>query len=209
MNLIVVGTSRCDVLARAPAGERNRWTRLSPRGPLRSRKAGRRGAPSLPDSCCQHEMLESRNFAMKREGGFSLIELLCAILIIGISLVGLAQGIVTALRSSKESELQTAAALIAAGRIELVRAEGFLMEGEDEGECGEGLSLYQWKQSITATDTDGLYDVKVAVENTQTGKPIYTLQTLLFDPPYSTDMETSDDSNRSSRSNDNRRRSLQ
>ena len=52
---------------------------------------------------------------MKRNAGFSLIEVMCAVLILGIGIAGLTQGITTALASSKEAEVQTAAALLAAG----------------------------------------------------------------------------------------------
>ena len=53
-----------------------------------------------------------------RNSGFSLVEVMCAILILGIALAGLTQGVTTALTSSKESELQTTAALFAAGLVE-------------------------------------------------------------------------------------------
>jgi len=123
--------------------------------------------------------------------GFSLVEVMCAVAILGISLVGLTQGITAALKSSKESEIQTTAAFIAAGQIETLRAEGFILEGETEGACGEGLDLYQWRQSISTTDIEGLYDVQVVVENSNTGKRIYELQTLLFDPPLLSSFEDS------------------
>ena len=113
---------------------------------------------------------------------FSLIEVLCAILILGVALAGLTHGITTAISSSKESELQTTAALYAAGLMETLRAEGILIDGETEGTCGEGLSLYRWRESIATTRIDGLHDVKVVVENSRTGKTIYELQTLLFEP---------------------------
>ena len=128
---------------------------------------------------------------MNRTAGFSLVEVMCAILILGIGLVGLTQGIATALSSSKESEVQAAAALIAAGRIETLRAEGYLADGEDQGECGEGLSLYRWKQSVTSTPIDGLHEVKVVVENSKSGTAIYELQTLLFEVPSSSTMDPS------------------
>jgi prepilin-type N-terminal cleavage/methylation domain-containing protein len=118
-----------------------------------------------------------------RNAGFSLVEVMCAILILGIALAGLTQGVTTALTSSKESELQTTAALVAAGLIETLRAEGNLSDGATEGECGEGLSLYRWKQSITRAGIDGLHEVDVVVQNAKTGEPIYELQTLLFQPP--------------------------
>jgi type IV pilus modification protein PilV len=119
------------------------------------------------------------------QAGFSLLEVMCAILILGVGLVGLTQGITAALKSSKESELQTTAALLAAAQIETLRADGFVIDGETDGD-GEGdLSLYHWKQSVTSTRVEGLHEIEVLVENANTGKTIYELRTLLFDPPLS------------------------
>ena len=120
-----------------------------------------------------------------RSAGFSLVEVMCAILILGVGLVVLTQGITGALKSSKESELQTTAALLAAGRIETLRADGIIIDGETDGDGPEGLSLYHWKESITSTRIDGLHEVEVVVENSNTGKTIYELKTMLFDPPVS------------------------
>jgi len=120
---------------------------------------------------------------MKHNAGFSLMEVMCAIMILGIGVVGITLGITTALSSNKEAELQTNAALLAAGQIETLRAEGYLIEGEDEGEY-EDLPAYSWQQSITTTTIEGLYDVKVTVLHAATGAAVYELRTLLFDPPY-------------------------
>jgi prepilin-type N-terminal cleavage/methylation domain-containing protein len=114
-------------------------------------------------------------------GGFSLVEVMCAILILGIALIGLTQGITSALVSSKESELQSTAAMFAAGKIEMVRADGYLTDGEKEGDCGDDLPLYQWKQSISSTGVNGLHEVVIKVEKAKTGDLIYELRTLLFD----------------------------
>jgi prepilin-type N-terminal cleavage/methylation domain-containing protein len=118
----------------------------------------------------------------RHNAAFSLVEVLCAIFILGVGLVGLTHGIATALSSSKEAELQTTAALIAAGQIETLRADGFVIEGTTEGSCGQGLSLYRWKQTATKTSLDGLYEIAVVIENSNTGREIYTLRTLMFDP---------------------------
>ena len=128
---------------------------------------------------------------MHPTAGFSLLEVMCAILILGVGLVGLTQGLTSALISSKESELQTTAALIAAGQIETLRAEGYMIEGVTEGDAGEELSLYSWRQTVTLTATDGLFDVAVAVQNAKTGQEIYELRTLLFDPLSYKGLETS------------------
>jgi Tfp pilus assembly protein PilV len=113
-----------------------------------------------------------------------------AILILAIALVGLTQGITTALASSKESELQTTAALFAAGQIELLRAGKDLTDGTDNGDCGAGLPLYRWKETVSPTDIDGLHDVDVVVENSQTGAEIYELKTLLFEIPANSSSKT-------------------
>jgi prepilin-type N-terminal cleavage/methylation domain-containing protein len=121
--------------------------------------------------------------------GFSLVEILCAVLVLGVALTGMVQAVTTALSSSKESELQTVAALFAAGQVETLRAEGDLSDGTTEGECGEGLSLYNWQQTITPAAIDGLHEVDVVVQNAKSGKAIYELKTLLFEVP--TDTRTS------------------
>ena len=136
-------------------------------------------------------MRESRGGA-----GFSLIEVMVSILILGVALTGLTQGLTTALRSSKESEQQTAAALIAAGQMEILRAEGYVVVGETEGESGTGAGAYRWRQSVTSTRIEGLHEVRVVVERIGDGVVIYELETLFFDPPIT---RSSSDSERGGR----------
>jgi len=122
---------------------------------------------------------------MHRKAGFSLIELMCAILILGVGLVGLSHGITSALSSSKETELQTSAALLAAGRIETLRSEPFIEAGETSGDFGEDLPNFQWKQSVSSTRIDGLFEVDVSIEKSTTSEVVYDLRTMLFDVPIS------------------------
>ena len=143
---------------------------------------------------------------MHRIAGFSLIEVMCAILILGIALVGLTQGITTALGSSKEAEVQTAAAMIAAGQIEILRAELDLIDGVTEGDGPSGLSQYHWKQTVSPAGLEGLHDVNVMVENSKTGKEIFDLRTLLFQAPSSL---PTDDSGRKKTSDKSRKRERQ
>jgi general secretion pathway protein I len=125
-----------------------------------------------------------------RQAGFSLVEVMCAILVLGVALVGLTHGVSLALISNKESELQTNAALVAAGLIETLRAEGELVDGSTDGDC-ETLPLYRWKQTISKTGIDGLHQVDVTVRNAKSDKAIYELQTLLFELPEDTTTGTS------------------
>jgi general secretion pathway protein I len=121
--------------------------------------------------------------AHRHRAGFSLIEVMVAILILAIALTGLTAGITTALSCSKESELQTTAALFASGQIELLRAETDWTDGTEQGDCGATLPLYRWRQTVSPTDVDGLHEVDVVVENAHTGEEIYELKTMLFQIP--------------------------
>lgn len=143
---------------------------------------------------------------MRRTSGFSLIEVLCSVVILGVGLIGLTEGITTALRSSKESEHQTTAALLAAGRIEFLRADGYIIDGKEEGEGGEGFALYRWRQEVSKAAIDGLHDVVVVVENAKTGEAIYELRTQLFDPPPSREDEQTKNGKDSSKTNRRERR---
>jgi hypothetical protein len=76
--------------------------------------------------------------------------------------------------------MQATAALFAAGKIETLRAEQDVANGETDGDCGAGLESYHWKQTISATDTDGLHDVVVTVTDVRSKQDIFELRTLLF-----------------------------
>jgi len=138
------------------------------------------------------------------KAGFSLVEVMCAIAILGIGIVGLVQGIATALRSSKETEIQTTAALMAAAQIETYRAENFIVEGSTDGDGDSGLENYHWKQTVSATSIDGLYDVTVEVEHS--GHRVYELRTLLFDVPLQPSSDNSSKPQNSLRDRERRRR---
>jgi general secretion pathway protein I len=121
--------------------------------------------------------------ASSRQAGFSLIEVIVAILILGVALVGLTEGVTAALGSSKTSERQTTAALLAAGQIETLRTGGSYDDGQTDGDFGDEFSQYRWTQTISSADVPGLHDVELVVEDSQTGNSIYELRTSLFELP--------------------------
>lgn len=124
--------------------------------------------------------------------GFSLIEVIVAVAILSLALVGLAHGISLALSSSKEAELQTTASMYAAGVIEELRAEGGIADGQTQGDCGEELPLYRWNANISGAGVDGLHQVEVSIQNSHSGHEIYSLRTMLFEPPPDTDSKKPD-----------------
>ena len=80
--------------------------------------------------------------ARRHNGGFSLIEVMCAILIMGVALVALTRGMTTALGSAKDSEVQTTVVSLAAGQIETLRASAVLTDDTTEGDFGESFPKY-------------------------------------------------------------------
>jgi prepilin-type N-terminal cleavage/methylation domain-containing protein len=124
--------------------------------------------------------------ATPHQSGFSLIELMCAVLIMGVALVALTHGITTALASTKDSEVQTTVVSLAAGQIETLRAGGVLLDDTTEGDFGGNFPQYSWEQAISPGDVDGLHQVDVKVKNAKTGVTLYQLTTLLFDTDYPT-----------------------
>ena len=143
--------------------------------------------------------------ACRSRAAFSLVEVMVALLILGVAVVGLTQGITTALRSSKDSEWQTTAAFLAAGQIELLRADDFLQNGVTEGQGATGLSQYKWKQTVSSTSIAGLHEVAVEVQHASEKSPIYELRTLLFDPPAGSFTNRVGGSQKSSRTRSSRR----
>jgi prepilin-type N-terminal cleavage/methylation domain-containing protein len=121
----------------------------------------------------------------RSNAGFSLVEVMVAILILGVGIAGLTEGIATALRSARESQLVGAAMLEAEGVIELLRAEGYVSDGTTEGDCSPALKPHRWTRTVSATDLEGLHDVEVRVEDGRTGKTICELRTLVFEAPTS------------------------
>ncbi len=115
---------------------------------------------------------------------FSLIEVMCAILIMGVALVALTRGITTALASTKDAEVATVVPDLAAGQVETVRAEGVLTDDTTEGDFGETFPKFKYEQTISPAELDGLHQVEVTVEDARTGAPLYKLTTLLFDNDY-------------------------
>lgn len=111
--------------------------------------------------------------------GFSLVEIMVAVALLAVALVGLTRALVTALASSRDSAVHSQAVWVAASRIEFLRADYLPAEGTTEGTSGP----FTWKQSITRTAIDGLFEVSIEVTRTGEAGTVYTLVTRLFDPP--------------------------
>jgi len=121
---------------------------------------------------------------MSRRSGFSLVEALVSLLILGMGIVGISQGLALSYVSSRTAESRTAAALLASARLELIRSEGMILAGEDEGDFGAGYDGWTWKETIIETPIEGLHEVAVSVHRAPAGEKVYELRTLLYDMPW-------------------------
>jgi general secretion pathway protein I len=122
--------------------------------------------------------------ARRHHGGFTLIEVMCAILIMGVALVALTRGLTTALGSTKDSEVQTTVVALAAGQIETLRASAVLTDETTDGDFGDSFPKYKWEQTVAPSDVEGLHQVDVVVQDSESGATLYKLTTLLFDSDY-------------------------
>jgi prepilin-type N-terminal cleavage/methylation domain-containing protein len=122
--------------------------------------------------------------ARPHQGGFTLIEVMCAILIMGVALVALTRGLTTALGSTKDSEIQTTVVELAAGQIETLRASAVLTDDTTEGDFGDNFPRCRWEQTVAPGEVDGLHQVDVVVKDAKSGATLYKLTTLLFDSDY-------------------------
>jgi prepilin-type N-terminal cleavage/methylation domain-containing protein len=128
--------------------------------------------------------------AKRHLSGFTLIEVMCAILIMGVALVALTRGLTTALGSTKDSEVQTTVVSLAAGQIETLRASAVLTDDTTQGDFGDSFPRYSWQQTVAPSDVDGLHQVDVVVKDSKSGATLYKLTTLLFDTDYPSDNDT-------------------
>jgi prepilin-type N-terminal cleavage/methylation domain-containing protein len=126
----------------------------------------------------------SENAISRHQAGFSLIEVMCAILIMGVALVALTHGITTALGSIKDSEVRTTVVSLAAGQLETLRAGGVLLDETTDGDFGESFPKYSFEQTVAPSDVDGLHQVDIVVKDAKSGATLFKLTTLLFDNDY-------------------------
>jgi type IV pilus assembly protein PilV len=105
---------------------------------------------------------------MKRENsgqaGFSLIELLVAIVILAIGLLGLAELQVTAIRANSQSGTMLAAATIAQGVIEEIAAMS-----SDDVIFNANVNGATWTTSPITVEGGGTYDITYDVQTTYQG----------------------------------------
>lgn len=129
-----------------------------------------------------------------RESGFTLVEVLIALVIMSIGMLGIAALYLESLRSSRTALLRTQAVTLAADMADRIRANRYISVGagkydpslvtaasvaacETAGSTCSAANmyandLYRWQQQVTATLPESTAAVNFAIVNSV---PIYTI----------------------------------
>ncbi len=115
-----------------------------------------------------------------RRNGFSLVEMLAALTIFSLGVLGTMEVFTACLRSTSASLGYTRAAHLAQGLLEETIAEGDFTFVSDSGTFGLGYPRHSWTREIAETEELGLYQVEVEVAWTERGQEKqFTLTTLV------------------------------
>lgn len=102
--------------------------------------------------------------------GFSMVEMVAALLIFSISVVAALEVYALCIRGSTASLDVTRAGLLAQGVMEQTLAEGNFLVGTESGELAGDLPGAAWAREVQESDTAGLYEVRVTVTYEERGK---------------------------------------
>ena len=115
-------------------------------------------------------------------GGFSLVEMIAALTIFSLGVLGTMEVFTTCLRSTSSSLGYTHAVFLAQQVLEETIAEGALYAGSDSGDFGDDYPQHSWTCDIEETDQTLLIEVRVVVTWTERGREKeFALTTLVAD----------------------------
>jgi general secretion pathway protein I len=102
--------------------------------------------------------------------GFTLLEVLVAMVVIGVVLLAAVRGAISLTNSARDARIKLLAVLTAENRIEELRLAGSqLAIGENRQECDQGGLHFVCEQSIQSTPNPFFRRVQVRVLNADSG----------------------------------------
>ena len=115
-----------------------------------------------------------------RDPGYSLVELVAALTIFSLGVVGVLTLFSTCLQSTSASRGYTHAVFLAQRALEEKIAEEELYEGSESGDFGDTYPGYSWELTVEDTDQEGLMLAQLSVVWDDRGrKKEYALTTLV------------------------------
>jgi prepilin-type N-terminal cleavage/methylation domain-containing protein len=100
---------------------------------------------------------------MRNERGFTLVEMLVAIVVLAVGIAGTLAALGAISSSSGAAAEYDRAALLAERQLAEIEAQEQAPSGEDSGDFGEEYPGYQWEQEVLATDVENLVEVRLTV----------------------------------------------
>ncbi len=117
----------------------------------------------------------------KNQRGFTLLEIVVALTIAAIALPALLKAFSEGTKKQSIIENKTTALYLLKLKMSEIEMMGELEVGSDEGDFGDD-SLFQWTADIAESDTEGLYEVTVAVNWQEMGREeLVELTTFIAD----------------------------
>ena len=98
-----------------------------------------------------------------RRRGFTLLEVIVSLAVMGVGLVAVLEAFSAGLRLSLQDEFLTTATFLAAGKMEEVMKETYITPGTDEGDFGDEFPDFTWTVEITDSRIEELELVTVVV----------------------------------------------
>jgi general secretion pathway protein I len=100
---------------------------------------------------------------LRRHRGFTLIEILLALMIFSVVLVAIIEGIALQLRAQQVAEDTTRAVILAENILEQVKYDIPLENTEESGKFDGSHANFSYQLKIQETELAGLYEVQVAI----------------------------------------------
>ena len=127
--------------------------------------------------------MKIRNADYRRDKGFTLIEVLVALVIVSISLTGMAGTMGSMLNNAKVLRERTYASWIAQNRIvELRLANEVPKTGTTSGEVEYANAFWEWRAEVSETGVENLFRIDVEVSFPGADNPIRKVTGFVGEP---------------------------
>jgi type II secretion system protein I len=110
-------------------------------------------------------MIKDSGTRQKKMAGFTLLEVMVAMAVLAIALVGVYQLQSQSISLATESRFKTSAALLAQSKMADVENVALLSNHTEEGDFGADYPQYSWRLEITATELPQFKKIDVTVVN--------------------------------------------
>jgi len=107
------------------------------------------------------------------EDGFTLVEVLAALLIFSVAIIGLSHSGTESVRAISVLEHKTYAGIVADNRIVQARLKPFKIGTSMGTETTAGRN-YEWREEISETESDGFYRISVTIRQRDNDQVIIT-----------------------------------